>query len=212
MDNILKSGYVIIVSDKNEKELYDALKTKYADDNWIDVIVGSESYDLDESKIYILVGDSVVIDEKIKRPGVIAIDLSDSIIMDMIDSSEDLSNARNQLIDGIILHKDTLVGIDYMDIYSVLQDCKNISVGIIHSKIAFNASVLIENLIAKAKVDISKCESAYLYVNGDIGLMEVNELANALEAVMIDEANIAFTASYDSSKVDEFYVMVLFGS
>ena len=212
MDNILKSGYVIIVSDKNEKDLYDALKVKYTDDNWVDVIVSSESYDLDESKIYILVGDSVVIDEKIKRPGVIAIDLSDSIIMDMIDSSEDLSNARNQLIDGIILHKDTLVGIDYMDIYSVLQDCKNISVGIIHSKIAFNASVLIEKLIAKAKVDISKCESAYLYVNGDIGLMEVNELANALEAAMIDETNIAFTASYDSSKVEEYYVMVLFAN
>ena len=99
-----------------------------------------------------------------------------------------------------------------MDIYSVLQDCKNISAGIIHSKLTSDASALIENLIAKAKVDISKCESAYLYVNGDIGLMEVNELANALEAAMIDEANIAFTASYDSSKEDEFYVMVLFGA
>lgn len=212
MDNMVTSSYVILVSDKNEKELYDALKTKYADDNWIDVIVGSESYDLDESKIYILVGDSVLIDEKIKKPSVIVIDLSDSIIIDMIDSPEDLSNVRNQLIDGIILHKDTLVGIDYMDIYSVLQDCKNISAGIIHSKLTSDASALIENLIAKAKVDISKCESAYLYVNGDIGLVEVNELANALEAAMIDEANIAFTASYDSSKVDEFYVMVLFGS
>ena len=42
--------------------------------------------------------------------------------------------------------------------------------------------------------------------------MEVNELANALEAAMIDETNIAFTASYDSSKEDEFYVMVLFGA
>ena len=212
MNNMVTSSYVILVSDKNEKELYDALKTKYADDNWIDVIVGSESYDLDESKIYILVGDSVLIDEKIKKPSVIVIDLSDSIIIDMIDSPEDLSNVRNQLIDGIILHKDTLVGIDYMDIYSVLQGCKNISAGIIHSKLTSDASALIENLIAKAKVDISKCESAYLYVNGDIGLVEVNELANALEAAMIDEANIAFTASYDSSKVDEFYVMVLFGS
>ena len=92
-------------------------------------------------------GDSVVIEEKIKKTSKIVIDLSDSIIMEMIDSSEDLSNVRNQLIDGIILYKDTLVG-----------------------------------------------------------LIEANEL----DELMREGTNIAFTASYDSDKVDEFYVMVLF--
>lgn len=153
-----------------------------------------------------------MLDEKINKPRGIVIDLSDSKIMDMIDSIEDLSFVRNKLMDGITLSKEILVGIDYMDIQNVLIGLNKISVGIINSKSGSDASDLIKNLIEKAKVDISKCESAYLYVDGDIGLMEVNELANELEASMIDEANIAFTASYDSTKVDEFYVVVLFGT
>lgn len=210
MDNMATKGYMIIVSDKNEKELCDALKARYIGNNWIDVIESSECCNLDESYVYIMVGDSVVIDEKVKRPERIIIDLSDSKILNMIDSDEDLPIVRNMLMDGITLSKEAMVGIDYMDIHSVLQGHDNISVGMIHCKSVSNMSGLVKEMIAKARVDISECESAYLYMDGDIGLMEVNELANELDELMGEEANIAFTAAYDSDKIDEFYAMVLF--
>lgn len=206
------SGYVIVVADKNGKDLYGSLKEKYANDDWVHVILSSESYDFDESNIHILVGDTVEIDEKINKASGIVIDLSDSKIMDMINSTDDLAIVRNQLIDGITLHKDILVGVDYIDIQCVLQGHNNISVGIIRSKSTFDASDLVNKLIAKAKVDISRCKSAYLYVDGDIGLMGANELANALRASMLEGTNIVYDVSYDSSVVDEFYVMVLFGN
>ena len=210
MDNMATKGYMIIVSDKNEKELCDALKARYMGNDWIDVIVSSEYCDSDESYVYIMVGDSTAIDENVKRAGRIIIDLSDLKILNMIDSDEELSVVRNLLIDGITLSKEAMVGIDYMDIHSVLQGNDNISVGMIHCKSVSDMSGLVQEMIAKARINISECGSAYLYVDGDIGLMEVNELANELDEVMGEEANIAFTAAYDSDKVDEFYAMVLF--
>ena len=71
---------------------------------------------------------------------------------------------------------------------------------------------VIRQLIAKTKADIQSCKSAYLYVDGDIGLMEVNELAKELETLLGDDVHIAFTASYDSSKEEEYDVMVLLAS
>lgn len=53
MDNLVTSGYVIIVFDKNEKDLCDTLKERYIGNSWVDVISSDKSYDLDESKIYI---------------------------------------------------------------------------------------------------------------------------------------------------------------
>ena len=45
-------------------------------------------------------------------------------------------------------------------------------------------------------------------MDGDIGLIEVNELVMELETVLGDDVYIAFTASYTSSKTEEYYAMV----
>ena len=131
----------------------------------------------------------------------------------MTDENNDLSTIRNQILDGITapLFKDTLIGLDYMDLKYAIQDCNNIFVGIINTKSMSDIKGLVDKVINKAKMKIDDCKKAYLYVEGDISLMELNEIAVSLEESMVDGSNIAFTASYNSNKVDEYYVMVLFG-
>ena len=208
----MKNIITIIVSGNNDKVLYNTLKEHYAQVEWIDIILYADYNNENESDIYILVGDDIGEDNK---PNGIVIDLSDSILVNMTDEYNDMSTIRKQLIDGIAapLYKDILIGLDYTDIKSVIQDSDDIKASVINTKSTSDFNGLVDKLIAKANVNvnISDRKNVYFYVEGDIALMEVNELAKGLEERMGNGSNIAFTASYDSEKTGEYYVMVLFG-
>lgn len=207
-----KKAITIIVDEQYEKGLCDTLKERYASDKWYNVILRDEYDDRYESEIYIIVGKNAVINENTEKLGGIVIDLSDSIIGELIDYNIDLPTVRIQFLDGITLLKDTLIGIDFEDLKDVLKNRDKISVSIVNSKTAYDVKMVIEELIRKNEIDILKCKSVYLYIEGDIGLMEANELAKELESVLGNHIHIAFTAAYDLSRKDEYYIMGLFAS
>lgn len=207
-----KKAITIIVDDQYKQGLCDTLKERYASDKWYNVILCDEYDDRYESEIYIIVGENAVVNENTKKIGGIVIDLSDSIIGELIDYNMDLSTVRIQLLDGITLLKDTLIGIDFEDLKDVLKKRDNISVSIVNSRTASDIKMVIEKLIRKTQIDILKCKSVYLYIEGDIGLIEANELAKELESVLGNHIHIAFTAAYDLSRKDEYYIMGLFAS
>ena len=209
LHNEKKNAITIIVCDQDEKGLCDTLETRYADAEWIDVIPYGDYDAATKSEMYILVGALWDSDENVKKLDGVVINLSDSIIKELSDSDISLSSVRNQLLDGITLSKDTMVGIDFQDLMDVLQNRNNISVGFVSSKVTSEAKTVITQLIAKTKVDVEKCKSAYFYVDGDIGLMEVNELVAELATLLGDEDYIAFTASYNPIKSEEYYAMIL---
>lgn len=210
----LNNLVTIIVCGNNGKILQEELKASYADTEDVNVEL-AECYEINNrAELYILVGATNDVEELAQKINGNVIKLSDDIILKTASESNNLSIIRNQIIDGILapLVSDKLIDIDLEDILNVFRGAEDTSISLVNSKEISSLEAVSEKLIAKADVDISECSKAYLYIEGDVSLMEINEIATSLAATIGEDKYIAFTAVYNPSTENQYNVMTMFVS
>ena len=210
--NNFSNAITIVVCDSNEKSLCKELNERYSYTDCMRAIPFSDLNKENKSNLSVFVGDAKVIDTGVLSQGEKYIDLSDLKIMHLVDKNKDVHMLRVQMIDGIAaaVSGKTLIGFDLMDLLKVLQDYETMFIGVINSKEASKSNEKVERLVTRAGGDVSKCSSAYLYLEGDISLIEVNDMALSLSETLKEDTYIAFTASYNDALPDEYNVMALF--
>ena len=105
---------------------------------------------------------------------------------------------------------DILIGLDISDVLDLFRNYSELNIGIVTANCSSDATETIDALIASTQADISGCNKVYLYIKGDVSLMDVNDVAQALENRLGDEVEILFTATYDANKADEYDVLAFF--
>lgn len=140
------------------------------------------------------------------------INIKDEKLMHLVHDSRNLIEIRQLLKDSIKMVEsgNILIGLDITDLEELLKDYKELHIGMVNSKDTSNSAELVEELIKSTKADVSVCNSVYLYLKGDVSLMDVNEVATSLEEKLGEEVNIVFTATYSEIVPDEYGVMALF--
>lgn len=140
------------------------------------------------------------------------INIKDEKLMHLVHDSRNLIEIRQLLKDSIKMVElgNVLIGLDITDLEELFKDYKELHIGMVNSKDALNSVELVEELITSTKVDVSGCSSVYLYLEGDISLMDVNDVATSLEEKLGENVDIVFTATYSEMTPDEYNVIALF--
>lgn len=140
------------------------------------------------------------------------INIKDEKLMHLVHDSRNLIEIKQLLKDSIKMVEsgNVLIGLDITDLEELFKDYKELHIGMVNSKDAFNSVELVEKLITSTKVDVSGCSSVYLYLEGDISLMDVNDVATSLEEKLGENVDIVFTATYGEMTPDEYNVIALF--
>lgn len=212
--NSFDSIVSIIVCDSNGRVLKEELMAEYADIEDVNVELDSAHNIERKSYLYILVGNADAVDEKIHKLNGSVIELLDCKLINLVNEPSELCILRKQIIAGILapLLIETLIDIDITDILDIVQGANDIYISVVNSKEVSKLEEIHKKLIMKAGVDMSRCSRAYLYVEGDVSLMEINEIATSLDKAMGNDKYIAFTAVYNSSVENEYNAVVLFAS
>ena len=135
-------------------------------------------------------------------------------ILKELTSNMDIADpkAKQQIVDAIMAaeNEDILIGLDISDVLNLFRDYTDLHIGMINAGNNTDATKTIDALIASTQADVSGCNKVYLYIKGDVSLMDVNDVAQALENRLGDEVEILFTATYDANKADEYDVLAFF--
>lgn len=140
------------------------------------------------------------------------INIKDEKLMHLVHDSRNLIEIRQLLKDSIKMVElgNVLIGLDITDLEELFKDYKELHIGMVYSKDVSNSVELVEELITSTKADVFGCSSVYLYLQGDISLMDVNDVATSLEEKLGENVDIVFTATYSEMTPDEYNVIALF--
>lgn len=140
------------------------------------------------------------------------VNITDEKLKHLVCEKRDINIVR-QLLDNsfeMVEAGNVLIGLDILELEKLFRDNKELYIGMVNSKDASNSARLVEELIESTNVDVTNCNSVYLYLEGDLSLVDVNEVATALQEQLGEAVNIVFTATYNETIPDEYEVMALF--
>lgn len=122
------------------------------------------------------------------------------------------SEKKQQIIDAVMAteNEDILIGLDISEVLDLFREYKELYIGMVNTRSTTEASQTIDALISSTQTDVTGCSKVYLYIKGDVSLIEVNDVAQTLEYRIGEEAEILFTATYDKSREREYEVIALF--
>lgn len=137
---------------------------------------------------------------------------SDEKLIHLVNENRDIDTIRQLINDSIhtVESGNVLIGLDITDLEELFKDNKELYIGMVNSNDASDPVELVEELIKSTTADVSGCSSVYLYLEGDLSLMDVNDVATALDATLGEEVDIVFTATYNEMTLNEYDVMAVF--
>lgn len=140
------------------------------------------------------------------------LNLSDEKLIHLLNGNRDTHMIKELVNDSIdtVESGNVLIGLDITDLEELFENYKELHIGMVNSNDTSNSAELVEELIKSTKADVSVCNSVYLYLKGDISLMDVNDVVTSLEVKLGDKVDIVFTATYADVPVDEYQVMAVF--
>lgn len=137
---------------------------------------------------------------------------SDEKLIHLVNENRDIDTIRQLINDSIhtVESGNVLIGLDITDLEELFKDNKELYIGMVNSNDASDPVELVEELIKSTTADVSGCSSVYLYLEGDLSLMDVNDVATALDATLGEEVDVVFTATYNEMTLNEYDVMAVF--
>lgn len=140
------------------------------------------------------------------------IDITDKKIDHLLKVQTDINKLREKIIDGIAApYLGSIIGLDISEIVNLIDKSKKVFIGFSDAISASDCRKLITNVIASSGADMSKCNSVYLSICGDIDMMQGSEIANCLQETVGYSADIVWSMIYDNKEIkNDYYILTFF--
>lgn len=201
-------------SDAILKELQASLKNHIIfEENTVDFLkIHQLPNKIDEKIICLFFGDSCDINTTNFSDKVICLDVTDAKICHLANDHNTLNKIRCEFLLGLcsFMSDNNMIGIDFIDIYSILKLGKNKNYG--YSCKKDNMSPI--DVAKKAIQSIDNLSSAlcgiYINIIGDISLADVQEIAEYLDKQLVrNDVPFVYTSQYNDSKEDFYSITVV---
>ena len=209
---IADNKITIVVCGKNTQVICDKLNSRYANIEEVSAISLSQLSGDSNSDLFILVGDIEQVDINVLPTTAKFIDITDKKIDHLLKVQTDINKLREKIIDGIAApYLGSIIGLDISEIVNLIDKSKKIFIGFSDAISASDCRKLITNVITSSGADMSKCNSVYLSICGDIDMMQGNEIANCLQETVGYSADIVWSMIYDNKEIkNDYYILTFF--
>ena len=127
-------------------------------------------------------------------------------------SEENAENERGQIM-GVLdwaVSENAIVGVDMTDIIDMLEGCKEVYWSKCNSKEVAGEDAMGKTLVERSGVDVAECGKVFLNYKGNLSLVQVNDVAQAISDTTKEDVDIFLAANIDWDMEEEYDVTALF--